>query len=264
MSERQTNFLENQIDRQCEQRDVAVFGGSFDPVHNAHLEIIEYLSQNFDKVLVVPSNVSPFKQERTSNEHRLAMLQLALKTLPKQAFEKIIVDVQEFDRRPPSYTIDTLKNIKQAYQNDTLHLCLGQDAASKFDKWKDIEQIQELCKIVVLKRSTFGLNMFDDNFASLSNVEQKQKLIELNKKLEDINSYFEVDYLGFPKEYSVVDKVFDGCSSTVARVACSIGWGACFLPNCVLDYVNQYCLYNEYTNLANCLYDSKWAIYRLE
>lgn len=131
---------------------IGIFGGSFDPVHKGHLEIAKYAINelNLDKLIFVPAYSSPFKttKKTASGEYRIKMIQLAT-----DGEDKIEVSDFEVKRGGVSYTIDTLKYFKNKYKNDQLLLLIGSDNLMSLNKWKNIDEICKLAKIVVFKRS---------------------------------------------------------------------------------------------------------------
>ncbi|EIE39356.1 nicotinate-nucleotide adenylyltransferase [Mycoplasmopsis canis] len=127
---------------------IGIYGGSFDPIHKGHIEIAKYVIKelNLDKLLIVPTYVSPFKKKSISIEDKINMINLVLE-------EKMELCLFEAKRNTISYTIDTVKYIKNKYKNDELFLIIGSDNLSKLHKWKDIDEIANLTKIVALRRS---------------------------------------------------------------------------------------------------------------
>ncbi|WP_025755551.1 nicotinate-nucleotide adenylyltransferase [Mycoplasmopsis cricetuli] len=128
---------------------IAIFGGSFDPIHIGHVKIAQYAIENLklDKLIFVPTNISPFKlkSKPASNLDRLNMIKLICKN-------KMEVSDFEIKRNGPSYTIDTVKYFARKYPNDQLYLIIGSDNVSKLHKWENIELISKLVQIVVFKR----------------------------------------------------------------------------------------------------------------
>ncbi|WP_153986855.1 nicotinate-nucleotide adenylyltransferase [Metamycoplasma hominis] len=130
---------------------IGIFGGSFDPVHKGHILIandaIELLK--LDKVIFVPANKNPFKdkQDYASNEHRINMINIVI--------NKSNMEVSQFEtkRGGTSYTIDTVKYFAQKYPKDELYFLIGSDNVGSLNKWKDIEEISRIVKIVVFNRN---------------------------------------------------------------------------------------------------------------
>ncbi len=131
---------------------IGLMGGTFDPVHWGHLILAEQAREQFDleSVLFVTAADPPHKHgERvTEARHRLEMTRLAI--ADNEAFELSTV---EMDRPGPSYTIDTVKQILEAYGAGTsLFLLLGTDEGRDLMKWREPYEIQRLARIVVANR----------------------------------------------------------------------------------------------------------------
>ena len=111
----------------------AYLGGSFDPVHNGHLQMALYVYQSLLpiaeqqqhelQVSLLPNARSPFKADSTDPKHRLAMLKLAIKNTPLQ------INELELWQTPPVYTIDSVKTLRARYPHDDLIFIMGMDSA---------------------------------------------------------------------------------------------------------------------------------------
>ena len=139
---------------------ILVFGGTFDPPHLAHVELAKDAMAHLqcDKVLFVIAAKSPFKQStvQTEDEHRLAMLKLALTKEPWSEISTL-----ELDRGGTSYTIDTLQTLQKQYgENVNFTLLIGEDQAESFDKWRNIEAIESIANVVVLGRDGYKSDRF--------------------------------------------------------------------------------------------------------
>jgi nicotinate-nucleotide adenylyltransferase len=130
---------------------IGVFGGSFDPVHHGHLIVGQVASEllGLATLRFVPAREQPFKQgqHRSSPEHRTAMLSLAISGHTAFALER-----SELDRPSPSYTVHTLRELKQRYSPAELVLLLGADAAADLPAWYQVDQIPQLARVVVFAR----------------------------------------------------------------------------------------------------------------
>jgi len=133
-------------------KKIAIYGGTFDPVHHAHLilarEAIETLG--LEKVIMVPAAVSPLKKAVpvASGEVRLAMLRAAIKS--EQEFE---VDECELLRHPPSYTIDTVEEIRRRECDATLYCLVGEDNVEQLPQWHRFNELEKMTRFVVLDRT---------------------------------------------------------------------------------------------------------------
>ena len=133
---------------------IGVFGGTFDPVHLGHVLPVEAAAMKYRlrRVTYVPARLSPHKGETpTDARHRVAMLALALAGRPDWS-----MDLQELDREPPSYTIDTLRAIAAAHPGDELWLLMGTDILAGFDRWRDPGGILALARIAAFEREPFA------------------------------------------------------------------------------------------------------------
>jgi nicotinate-nucleotide adenylyltransferase len=133
-------------------KKIAIYGGTFDPVHHAHLilarEAIETLG--LEKVILVPAVISPLKKAApvASGDVRLAMLRAAIKSQPE--FE---VDECELLRPPPSYTIDTVEEIRQRECDAALYCLIGEDNVEQLHQWHRFNELEKLVRFVVLDRT---------------------------------------------------------------------------------------------------------------
>ncbi len=130
---------------------VGLFGGSFDPVHSAHLKLASAaLAQlKLDRVYFVLTPRSPFKEgkTRTPASLRLKMLRLAL-----GKSKKMRVALWELRRKGPAYTIDTLRRYKQIHVSHDLFFVMGSDAYAGLSRWKNPAGIRRLCALVIGRR----------------------------------------------------------------------------------------------------------------
>jgi len=132
---------------------IGIFGGTFDPVHDGHVNPVARAAGRFglELVLWIPARLSPHKGVLpTDARHRVAMLALALAGRPDWTLA-----FDELDREPPSYTVDTLRAHSARFLRDELWLLMGTDALASFGKWKDPEEIVRLARIAAFHREPF-------------------------------------------------------------------------------------------------------------
>ena len=144
---------------------IGVFGGAFDPPHNAHVVLAQAALQRLalDQLLVVPTGHAWHKTRALSaSEHRLTMAQLAFGDLPNTQ-----VDGREVRRPGPTFTIDTLKALQLENPGGQLHLIMGADQFAAFDQWHQWEAILEIAIICIADRaiSTGAKTRFDASAA---------------------------------------------------------------------------------------------------
>lgn len=154
------NRILEQIKKEIKNKNtirIGVFGGSFNPIHNAHIEIAENALQqaNLDKIIFVPAKVSPYKKDSTEYEseiHRLNMIKIAIKDNPK--FEVSECDIH---REGVSYTIDMLGDIKMKYSNAELYF-IGGEALYDIKNWHRGEEVIKKVKLIVAPRDGYVLD----------------------------------------------------------------------------------------------------------
>ena len=130
----------------------AFFGGSFDPVHNAHLRIAQKLPELFglDEFYFVPAFHAPHKpdQEPLSAYHRFAMLALATENEPK-----IKISTVELDEAQPRYTIETAaKLLDEAGDNTQIFFVIGADSWRDITTWREWEKLLTMVNFIVVER----------------------------------------------------------------------------------------------------------------
>ena len=129
---------------------IAVFGGAFDPPHQAHRAVVEAaLDQlQLDQLRVIPTGQAWHKARALSAvEHRVAMARLAFADL-----SRVVVDSRETLRTGPSYTVDTLRELHAEFPGAQFHLVIGQDQAAALQTWRDWETVVRLAIICVAAR----------------------------------------------------------------------------------------------------------------
>jgi nicotinate-nucleotide adenylyltransferase len=133
-------------------KKIAIYGGTFDPVHHAHLILARQAIETIGlaKVILVPAAISPLKKAApvASGEVRLAMLQAAIKCEPE--FE---VDECELLRTPPSYTIDTVEEIRRRECDSSIFCLIGEDNVEQLPRWHRFAELENMVRFVVLDRS---------------------------------------------------------------------------------------------------------------
>lgn len=138
---------------------VGLYGGTFDPIHNGHLHVIQELIARkvVDKLLVLPAGEPRLREHApiASGADRRTMCQLAIKTLPAEIAAVVEVNPIEILRMGPSYTIDTVEAVAQAYEGAELVLILGTDAYQKLDQWHRVDELKKLVTFCIIDRPDF-------------------------------------------------------------------------------------------------------------
>lgn len=130
---------------------LGVFGGTFDPIHWGHLILAEQCREQrrLDKVLFVPAGQPPHKLagQITAGKLRREMVELAIAGNATFAVSDV-----ELRRPGPSYTVETLRELRREYAGDELFLLIGSDSLSELPQWRDPAKVAELASLVVVTR----------------------------------------------------------------------------------------------------------------
>jgi nicotinate-nucleotide adenylyltransferase len=137
------------------QKKIILFGGTFDPVHKGHIKVAMSAAKKIcaEKILLVPAKCSPHKTQRpaASKKHRAAMLKLAV--AGKKIFK---ISNLELNRKSPSWTIDTVRQLKRTLGNkNTIHLLIGADILPSLPRWHKIHKLLNECNVCIMHRGGF-------------------------------------------------------------------------------------------------------------
>ena len=192
---------------------IGLFGGTFNPVHNGHINLVKNFKDelSLDKVLVIPTAVPPHKQAESlvSSEDRLNMCRLAFGSLAE------VSDV-EIERGGRSYTVETLEELKKIYKDDDLYFLVGSDMLLSFKRWYRWEDILTMCTLCATDRDNEETcRDADEDFFSkiifcdfpktvVSSSEVREKLSE-DKDVSDLVPEEVVKYIREKGLYNVCD-----------------------------------------------------------
>ncbi len=139
---------------------IGIFGGTFDPIHIGHVKSIDAVATwlHLDKVLIIPAHIPPHKTDsnitpKATSAQRATMVELAIADKPL-----FYCDRRELNRNGPSFTIDTLKELKATYPNQPLYFVIGMDSLQTFTTWHKYKEILSLCHLVVNTRPNYHLS----------------------------------------------------------------------------------------------------------
>lgn len=131
---------------------IAVLGGSFDPLHFGHIDIVKNLEKVFDRVIVMPSFVSPFKSGATDAATRFKLCKRAFSS------DKTEVSRYEISKKGVSYSVDTAAYLAKKYAGQKLFWVIGSEELVRLDKWRDIDRLKTLVEFFVVPRPQFDIN----------------------------------------------------------------------------------------------------------
>lgn len=131
--------------------NIGILSGSFDPIHIGHLILANYITEytNIEEIwfLVTPQNPLKRKVDMTDENKRYDMLKLAISAYPKMKASNI-----EFELPRPSYTVNTLRILREKYSQHSFSLIIGGDNWMNFENWKDYQEIIANHKVYVYPR----------------------------------------------------------------------------------------------------------------
>lgn len=170
-------------------KKIALFGGSFNPIHNQHIRIIkEVLSKTtMDQVWIIPSKNHPFNKQQAPAKDRIKMIRLGVKTNPKVKINKI-----ELKSEQTNYTLRIIKKLKAKYKHK-FYWIIGSDILYEIKKWHRYNELLNEVEFIVIKRKDYpikkiaGMKMIEiqtnSNSIASSGI---RKNISQNKSLKDM------------------------------------------------------------------------------
>jgi len=128
---------------------IGVMGGTFDPIHHGHLVAASEVAQSYglDEVVFVPTGEPTYKSVVTPAEHRYLMTVIATASNPRFTVSRV-----DIDRGKPTFTIDTLRDIRAERPDAELFFITGADAIAQILSWRDVEELWDLAHFVAVSR----------------------------------------------------------------------------------------------------------------
>jgi nicotinate-nucleotide adenylyltransferase len=220
------------------RRRVAIYGGTFDPVHNGHLEVARRVRElfDFDEVWFVPACVPPHKRDAgvSSPFHRVAMVALAT-----QDDHQFRISTAELDEPERPYAIDTVSRLQASLgMGRRLFFLIGADSWAELQTWHRWQQLLKMCDLIVVTRPGYELQKGPQSevarILDLRGKSTRETLAELANDVE-------------PRVY------FSDCASvdvsaTAIRAAAGVNDEAALqkmLPRAVANYVTKHQLYRN-------------------
>jgi nicotinate-nucleotide adenylyltransferase len=144
---------------------IGILGGTFNPVHNAHLVLASTVLEKYglEKIIFIPTALPPHKSSRglITAADRIAMLKLATQKYPVFAVSDL-----ELKRGGKSYTVDTLRELREEFGPEVeFVLIIGSDNLLEIAEWREIETLTELCRFIVVTRPGYPLERLEDENA---------------------------------------------------------------------------------------------------
>lgn len=138
------------------RRRIGVMGGTFDPIHHGHLVAASEVATHFrlDEVIFVPTGQPYQKKDVTAGEHRYLMSVIATASNPRFTVSRV-----DIDRGGPTYTVDTLRDLRSQYPDADLYFISGADAIAQILEWKDINDAWDFAHFVAVTRPGHTLSL---------------------------------------------------------------------------------------------------------
>jgi len=210
---------------------IGILGGTFNPIHNAHIRVAEEALQQFtlDKIWFMPAGIPPHKQndELISAGHRCNMILAAI-----DGHEQFELFDYEIKKDSLSYTAHTMAELRELYPDVEFYFIIGGDSLLKFEKWREPEKIVRLTNILASGR------------AGEDNALVKEKINELNAKWSCNIRYFEVPMMKIASQ-EIRASFAESDNATFPSEVTEM------VPQRVSDYICTNCLYGAGNNMQS-------------
>lgn len=164
---------------------IALFGGTFNPIHNGHIQMLNAVSRltYIDDIFVIPDNIPPHKKTDflAENTDRVNMCRLAVRQI-----NKVHIDEREIKRGGKSYTFDTVCEFKREYPDKDIYFVCGADMAVSLDTWYNAEELYKLVTFIAFKRVETDAEKFNTKTAELIN--EGAKIIFMDENIISVSS----------------------------------------------------------------------------
>ncbi len=171
------------INQQSNNPGIGILGGTFDPIHLGHTQSAQAVANELglQKVLLIPAHfpphkVSPELTPHASAEQRAAMVEIVCKNS-----SLFTCDQRELKRSGHSYTVDTLKELKQQYPHQPLYFIIGMDSLMSFTRWHQYLEILSLCHLIVNTRPNYPAEQLNNETVTLLKNYQTTDITQLTR-----------------------------------------------------------------------------------
>jgi nicotinate-nucleotide adenylyltransferase len=202
------------------QKKIGVYGGAFDPPHNAHLALAQTALTELalDALYVIPTGQAWHKARTLSPaDHRLAMTRLAFQDMPR-----VVVEEREIKRAGPTFTIDTLQAMQAENPGAQLYLLMGGDQFSAFKQWHQWREILKIAIICIASRARFDSS--EGQFEALKMLQNSIQLLSMPPMAVSATQIRQLLADGLGENQAIAD----------------------LLPNPVAGYIAQHQLYQAF------------------
>jgi len=212
-----------------------ILGGSFDPFHLGHLQMLrESIKQLSPKTLrVLPCFQQALKTHKAvESKHRLAMLELIVNQENEKMTCDVLVDDFEISQNQINYSIETLKHFSNTF-DESLVFLMGEDSILNIQKWKHWEQLLDVCHIALVKRKVTNKTDTHDLFDCLPQTWQS-KWVDSSVFKQSIKNQ---------KAGLICQVEMDYVDISSSHIKMNINDSQALLPAVIFDYINEHELY---------------------
>lgn len=227
---------------------LAMFGGSFNPLHIGHAMLGETLVKecSYDKVLFVPTFVPPHKEIACGiqSEDRLNMVKAFCNSVPDGIFE---CEPCEFLRGGVSYTIDTVKYLYKKYDgvmDGKIGLVMGEEIGAEFPKWKNASELITLCDLIIAPRNNSLALQSSENTLDQDEKIKNRPVCSYKGDFKEPFSKEKLEKAGFPCRVLKDSLVSVSSTEIRSRIVQEKSWRY-LVPNAVFDYIEAKALYRN-------------------
>jgi len=162
---------------------IGILGGTFDPIHLGHTQSAQGVATELGltKILLIPARIPPHKVSSDLVPHATAHQRAAMVELACRQSTLFSCDTRELHRDGHSYTVDTLKELKQQYPNQPLYFIVGMDSLMSFTRWHQYQEILSLCHLVVNTRPNYSLAELNRETQALLKKYQTTDITQLSR-----------------------------------------------------------------------------------
>lgn len=205
-------------------RRIGIMGGTFNPIHNGHLEIAKHARRQhkLDEIWFIPNYIPPHKEAENIDDladERVDMLECAIEDIPWYKICRI-----EMERGGYSYTYETMSELHRSYPEDRFYFLLGGDSLFQFETWKKVDVIVSCCGILAAHRS-------------VNELDRETEKIEFRKRMNYLRKKYHAEFR------TITMPVYDISSTEIrekARAGISL---AGLVPEAVEAYIKEKKLY---------------------
>ena len=194
-------------------KKIGVFGGAFDPPHNAHVALAQtaLAELELDALHIIPTGQAWHKARNLSAaEHRLAMTRLAFQDMPR-----VVVDDREIERAGPTFTIDTLQALQFEHPGAQLYLMMGADQFAAFRQWHQWREIMNIAIICIAARARFDWT--EDQFDAENELKKSLVMLQMPQMAVSATQIRQLISSGLGENKAIADLLPHQVASYIAQ-----------------------------------------------